>query len=326
MRAVQVHEPGGPQVLQVTEVADPRPGPGQALVAVEAAGVNFIDTYQRSGAYPLDLPATLGREAVGTVTDVADDVTHVRVGDRVGVLDQLGCYAEHVAVDASRAVPVPADLDVDVACALLLQGTTAHYLTTSTAPLGSDDTVLVYAASGGVGRLLVQLAVRRGARVLAATSSQTKADDARALGADAVIRYRDGDQVIDVAAAVAELTGGRGVDVVYDSVGATTFDHSLRSLRPRGLLALFGQSSGPVPPLDLQELNRHGSLYVTRPSLDAYVADRAELTARTDELFTRAAAGDLDVRIGGRHPLDDAATAHADLEAGATSGKLLLHP
>lgn len=326
MRAVQVHEPGGPEALQVTEVDDPAPAAGQAVVAVEAAGVNFIDTYQRSGAYPLDLPATLGLEAVGTVTAVADDVTDVRVGDRVGVLDQLGAYAEQVAVDASRAVPVPAELDADVACALLLQGTTAHYLATSTAPLGSDDTVLVYAASGGVGRLLVQLAVRRGARVLAATSSAAKADDARSLGASEVIRYRDGDEVIDVAAAVRELTDGRGVDVVYDSVGATTFDHSLRSLRPRGLLALYGQSSGPVPPVDLQELNRHGSLYVTRPSLFAYVADRDELTSRTDELFALAAAGDLDVHVGGRYPLDDAAAAHRDLTSGATSGKLLLHP
>ena len=326
MRAVQVHEPGGPAALQVAEVDDPRAGADQVVVAVETAGVNFIDTYHRSGAYPLELPATLGLEAVGTVTAVGGDVAHVAVGDRVGFLDQRGAYAEQVAVDAARTVPVPDGLDGDVACALLLQGTTAHYLATSTATLGSDDAVLVYAASGGVGRLLVQLAVRRGARVLAATSTATKADDARALGADDVIRYRDGDEVVDVAAAVRERTDGRGVDVVYDSVGATTFDHSLRSLRPRGLLALYGQSSGPVRPLDLQELNRHGSLYVTRPSLFAYVADRDELTARTDELFASAVAGDLDVRIGGRYPLAEAARAHADLEAGGTSGKLVLHP
>lgn len=326
MQAVRVHRPGGPESLQVDEVDEPSPGSGEVAVRVEAAGVNYIDTYQRSGAYPLDLPATLGLEGVGEVLAVGSDVRGVGVGDRVGWADQLGSYADQVVVAADRTVRVPVDLDAEVATALLLQGMTAHYLAHSTYPLDGDDTALVYAAAGGVGRLLVQLAKRRGARVLACTSSEEKAEQVRALGADEVIRYRDGDQVIDVAAAVRDLTDGAGVQVVYDSVGAATFDHSLRSLAPRGTLVLYGQSSGPVPPLDLQQLNTHGSLFVTRPSLFAYVADHDELGWRAGALFELARTGQLEVRVHDRYPLTAAADAHRDLESGTTTGKLLLRP
>lgn len=326
MRAVRITRPGGPEVLDLVDVEDPTPGAGEVVVQVERAGVNFIDTYHREGRYPLELPSGLGLEGVGTVAAVGEGVRHRQVGDRVGFSDQLGAYAQTVAVPAERTVPVPDDLDADVACALLLQGMTAHYLAHSTYPLDEADTALVYAASGGVGRLLTQLAARRGARVLACTSTAAKADDARALGADEVIRYRDGDEVVDVAAAVHELTGGRGVDVVYDSVGATTFEHSLRALTRRGTLVLYGASSGPVPPVDLQVLAQHGSLFVTRPKLFDYVVDGDELAWRAGSLFDLARHGDLDVRIHGTYPLADVAAAHRDLEGGGTSGKLLLAP
>ncbi len=326
MRAVRIHQHGGPAAMSLDDIDDPTPGDGQVVVRVEAAGVNFIDTYQRSGTYPLDLPSGLGLEAVGEVTAVGAGVTDRQVGQRVGFTDQLGAYAQAIAVPADRTVVVPRDLDSDVACALLLQGMTAHYLSHSTYPLGRDDTALVYAASGGVGRLLVQLATRRGARVIACTSTQEKADDARALGASDVIRYRDGDEVVDVGAATRELTDGRGVDVVYDSVGATTFDHSLRALARRGTLVLYGAASGPVPPVDLQTLAQHGSLFTTRPKLFDYIVDADELAWRAGALFDLARQGDLDVRVHGAYPLADVADAHRDLESGTTSGKLLLHP
>jgi NADPH:quinone reductase len=322
MRAVRFGETGGPEVLGVEEVADPRPGPGQVLVEVAAAGVNFIDTYQRSGAYPVDLPRTPGLEGAGRIRAVGDGVAHRFVDERVAWTDGDGSYAELVVLEAERTVPVPGAVADDLAAAVMLQGMTAHYLANSTHRLSGDDTCLVYAAAGGVGRLLVQLAKRRGARVLACTSTDDKEAEVRRLGADEVIRYRD----VDVADAVRELTGGRGVDVVYDSVGADTFDASLSALRPRGLMVLFGQSSGPVPPLDLQELNRRGSLFITRPSLFAYASTADELEWRAGAILDLVASGDLDVRVHERYPLEEAGRAHADLESGTTSGKLLLVP
>jgi NADPH:quinone reductase len=322
MRAVRVHETGGPEVLRVDEIDDPDPGPGEVLVEVAAAGVNFIDTYQRTGAYPVELPHTLGLEGAGTIRAVGEGVQHRRVGERVAWSDGAASYATLTTLRAERTVPVPTAVDDDLAAAVMLQGMTAHYLANSTHRLTRDDTVLVYAAAGGVGRLLVQLAKRRDARVLACTSTDEKEAEVRRLGADEVIRYRD----VDIADTVRELTGGRGVDVVYDSVGADTFDASLRCLRPRGLMVLFGQSSGAVPPLDLQELNRRGSLFVTRPSLFHYVSSPDELEWRAGAVLDLVASGDLDVRVHERYPLEDAARAHTDLESGTTSGKLLLVP
>jgi NADPH:quinone reductase len=324
VRAIRLATTGDPEVLAVEDVAAPEPGRGEVLVEVAVAGVNFIDTYQRSGLYPLELPTGLGFEGAGTVTAVGDGVTDRQVGDRVAWADALGSYAEQVVVAAERAVRVPAAVDLEVAAALMLQGMTAHYLSHSTYPLGRDDTALVYAPAGGVGRLLVQLAIRRGARVIAVTSTEAKAAEARRLGADEVIRYRDEDVVISDE--VRRLTGGRGVQVVYDSVGADTFEQSLRSLALRGTMVLFGQSSGKVPPVDLQVLNQHGSLYATRPSIGAYTATPDELVWRATALFDLYAAGDLDVAIHDRYPLEDAPRAHGDLTSGTTSGKLLLVP
>jgi NADPH:quinone reductase len=324
VRAIRVTDPGGPEVLELTEVDDPTPGDGEVLVRVAAAGVNFIDTYQRSGAYPMETPFGLGLEGAGEIVAVGGGVDPVAVGRHVAWADALGSYADLVTVPAERAVSVPDGVPADVAAALMLQGMTAHYLSHSTYALGRDDVALVYAAAGGVGRLLVQLAVRRGARVIAVTSTDDKEAEARRLGADEVIRYRDEGVVISDEA--RRLTDGRGVQVVYDSVGADTFEQSLRSLALRGTLVLFGQSSGKVPPVDLQTLNQHGSLYVTRPSLGAYTATGDELAWRASTLFDLFAAGELDVAIHDRYPLEDAARAHEDLASGTTSGKLLLVP
>ncbi|MEX2550311.1 MAG: quinone oxidoreductase [Nitriliruptoraceae bacterium] len=322
MRAIRLEQQGGPQVLEVSDVPDPQPGPGEVLVQIAAAGVNFIDTYQRSGLYDLELPAVLGLEGAGEVVALGDGVTTRDLGDIVAWAGTPGSYAEQVVVPADRCVRVPAGVEPTTAAALMLQGMTAHYLTHSTRSLREGDTTLVFAAAGGVGRLLVQLAVRRGARVLAATSTEEKARIVRELGAEEVIRYRD----VDIPSAVRDLTGGDGVDVVYDSVGKDTFFHSLESLKPRGLLVLFGAASGPVPPIDLQLLNRHGSLFVTRPSLAHYVATTDELEWRAHTLFDLVRADALDVAIHEHYALADAARAHADLESGATTGKLLLHP
>lgn len=324
MRAVRVHEPGGLEVIRLEEVDDPTPAAGELLVRVAAAGVNFIDTYHRTGAYPLDTPFGLGLEGAGEVVAVGDGVDDGLVGATVAWADALGSYAELVTLDASRAVPVPPEVGPEVAASLMLQGMTAHYLSHSTYGLGSDDTALVYAPAGGVGRLLVQLATRRGARVIAVTSTEAKEAEARRLGADEVVRYRD--EGVVISDEVRRLTDGRGVQVVYDSVGADTFDQSLQSLAPRGTMVLFGQSSGPVPPVDLQVLARHGSLFATRPVLVAYTATHDELTWRATTLFDLFAAGDLDVAIHDRYPLEDAARAQEDLTSGTTSGKLLLVP
>jgi len=320
MRAIRFSAHGGSEVLELVDVATPTPGPGQLLVDVEVAGVNFIDTYHRTGLYPLPLPSGLGLEAVGTIVAVGDGVTDRSVGQRVAWADQLGSYAQQHAVAAARTVVLPDGLDAGTACALMLQGMTAHYLTFSTFPLGKEHTALVFAAAGGVGRILVQLAVQRGARVLACTSTPEKADAVRALGAHEVIAYRD----VDVAATVRGLTDGHGVDVVYDSVGASTWQASLDSLRPRGTAVFYGNASGPVPPVELGLLNAKGSLYVTRPKLADYVATPEELGWRAGALFGLAAAGHLDVAVHARYPLADIRTAHDDLESGTTSGKLLV--
>ncbi|GGI06857.1 quinone oxidoreductase family protein [Egicoccus halophilus] len=322
MRAVRFHENGGPEVLRVEDADEPRPGPGELVVEVLAAGVNFVDTYQRSGAYPLELPSGLGLEGAGVVRAVGEGVEHRREGDRVAWADQLGSYAQLTSVAADRTVLVPEGVEPDLAAALMLQGLTAHYLTSSTYKLGSDDTALVYAAAGGVGRLLVQLAKRRGARVLACTSTDDKEAEVRRLGADEVIRYRD----VDLVAAVREHTDGQGVDVAYDSVGRDTFAASLDALHPRGMLVLYGASSGKVEPLDPQVLNAKGSLYLTRPSLHDYVATSDALEWRANALFELVSQEQLEVHVHARHALDEVAQAHRDLESGQTAGKLLLQP
>ncbi len=320
MRAIRFERTGGPEVLAVVELPDPEVGPGEVLVDVEHAGLNFIDTYHRSGLYPVPLPSGIGLEGVGVVRTVGDGVTDRRVGQRVAWADRMGSYAEAIAVPAARTVVVPDGLAPATACALMLQGMTAHYVTASTFPLSEGQTALVYAAAGGVGRLLVQLAAQRGARVLACTSTDEKAAAARALGAAETIPYRE----VDVAARVRELTGGIGADVVYDSVGATTWRSSLAAARPRGTVVFYGNASGPIPPMDLQELSRHGSLFTTRPRLGDHIATTDELGWRAGVLFDLAASGRLDVHVHGHRPLVEAAAAQTELESGTTSGKLLL--
>jgi len=320
MKAVRFTTTGGPEVLEVVDLESPRPGPGQVLVDLEYAGVNFIDTYHRSGTYPLPLPSGNGLEGVGVISAVGEGVTTREVGQRVAWSDTLGSYAEQVAVNADRCFIVPDGVDSATACALALQGMTAHYLAFSTFPLGKEHTALVYAAAGGVGRILVQLAVQRGARVLACTSTEAKAAEVRALGAHEVIPYRD----VDVAATVRELTGGVGADVAYDSVGAATWQSSLDSLRPRGVGVFYGNASGMMPPIDLMELNKRGSLFVTRPKLLDHVATVEELEWRAGSLHGLVTSGNLDVKIHATYPLVEAARAQRDLESGTTSGKLLL--
>jgi NADPH2:quinone reductase len=298
----------------------PAPAAGEALVRVAYAGVNFIDVYKRTGLYPVPLPATLGEEGAGTVAAVGAGVAGVRAGDRVAWAGALGAYAEYALVPAAKLVPLPAAVDDRRGAAVMLQGMTAHYLAASTYPLGAGDRCVVHAAAGGVGLLLVQIAKRRGAEVFATAGSDEKAALARAAGADHAIVYTRGDWAAEVRA----LTGGRGVQVVYDSVGAATFAAGLAVLAPRGLMALFGQSSGPVPPLDPQLLNRHGSLFLTRPTLAHHVATRDELLWRAGELFAWMAAGALDVRVGAEFALGDAAEAHRALEGRRTTGKVLL--
>jgi NADPH:quinone reductase len=323
MRAIQVRGNGGPEVLEPAEVDDPRPGPGELLVEVAAAGVNYIDTYQRSGLYPVDLPFVPGLEGAGTVVEVGEGVAGFSPGGRVAWASALGSYAERVVVPAAAAVPVPDGVDDDVAAGALLQGMTAHYLVTSTYPVREGDAVLVHAAAGGVGLLLTELAKARGARVIGTVSTEEKEKLARQAGADEIVRYTE---VADVAAEVRRLTGGEGVAAVYDGVGANTFDASLASLRPRGMLALFGASSGPVPPFDLQRLNAGGSLFLTRPSLGHHTATRDELTWRAGEVFDAIGRKELTIRIGGRYPLADARRAHEDLQGRRTTGKLVLLP
>lgn len=320
MRAVMVRRPGGPDVLEPAEVPDPRPGPAEVVVDIAASGVNFIDVYHRAGAYPRSLPFVPGVEAAGTVRELGRDVRGVQVGDRVAWVNIPGGYAELAAVRADRLVPLPDGLSESAAAAVLLQGMTAHYLAHDVYPVADGDTVLVHAAAGGVGLLLTQLVKLRGGRVFATVSTAEKERLARAAGADHVIRHGQA----DVAAMVRELTGGRGAAVAYDGVGAPTFDASLASLRTRGMLALFGQAGGAVPPVDLQRLNSAGSVFVTRPNLSDYIASREELLARAGHVLKLTAAGLLWVHVDRTRHLDQAAAAHRDLQQGRSAGKLLL--
>ena len=321
MRAVRISTPGGPEKLELVETVDPVPEAGELVVNVEAAGVNFLDIYQRSGLYPIQLPSTLGMEGAGEVVAVGEGVSNRRVGDRVAWADCLGSYAERACMPASRTVPIPKSLKTRDAAAVMLQGITAHYLVTSTVRIDDSHTVLVYAPTGGVGHILVQLAKLRGARVLACTSAE-KVERARALGVDAVIPYRE----VDVPMAVRDLTDGEGVDVVFDSVGRDTFHDSLCSLSLRGLFVSFGQSSGPVDAFDTEELETHGSLTITRPMLSDYLADADELSWRAEAILGLVVNGRLDVDVHQLYELEQAAQAHTDLESGLTTGKLLLVP
>ena len=323
MRAIQVTETGGPEVLRLAELPDPEPGPGQLLVELAAAGVNYVDTYQRSGAYPMPLPFIPGSEGAGTVTAVGPDTSGFAVGDLVAWATNPGSYVELAVVPAERAVPVPQGVDSETAGGSLLQGMTAHYLTVSVHAVQPGETVLVHAAAGGMGLLLTQLATARGARVIGTVSTPEKERLAREAGAADVIRYGEVD---DVAGEVRRLTGGDGVAAVYDGVGASTFDASLASLRPRGMLALYGAASGPVPPVDPQRLNSAGSVFLTRPKLADYVVTRDELAWRAGEVFDALQNGSLRISIGGRYPLAEAHRAHEDLQSRRTTGKLLLLP
>jgi NADPH:quinone reductase len=309
-------------VLEYGQIDRPSPRADELLVDIAAAGVNYIDTYHREGVYPMGLPLVLGLEGAGTVAEVGADVTGFKPGDRVVWMGGLGSYAEQVSIKADVAVPVPDGIDDETAAAALLQGITAQYLVTSTYPVQPGDTVLVHAAAGGVGLLLVQLAKARGATVIGTVSTPEKAKLAREAGADHVINYTEA----DFAAETRELTGGKGVRVVYDGVGRTTFDGSLASLGVRGYLVLFGASSGAVPPVDPQRLNSGGSLYLTRPTAGHYTADPEELRGRAADVFGAIASGALSVRVGGRYPLAEARRAHEDLHSRRTTGKLLLLP
>ncbi|GAA1649856.1 quinone oxidoreductase family protein [Georgenia ruanii] len=327
MRAIHATEAGGPEVLSVVDMPEPHARPGELVVRLAAAGVNFRDTYERSGVYPMPFPHVPGAEGAGTVTAVGEGVTDVAVGDRVAWADARASYAEQVLVPAAAALPVPDGLDLETAAALPLQGMTAHYLVASTFPLGPGQTALLTAAAGGVGLLLTQMATARGARVIGLVGSREKEVLAREAGAAEVVRYTELDDLTaELPGIVRELTGGAGVDVAYDGVGRTTFDASLASLRRRGMLVLFGGASGQVPPFDLQRLNSVGSAFVTRPKLADYVADREELLWRAGEVFGAAVAGRLTVRVGARFPLAEARQAHEALEGRGTTGKVLLVP
>jgi NADPH2:quinone reductase len=320
MRAIRIHEVGGPEAMRLEDVPDPSPGPGHALVRIAAAGVNFIDVYFRTGLYPAPLPFGPGLEAAGTVTAIGDGVTGLAVGDRVAYTGHPGSYAELNAVPAERLVVLPDGLSFRDGAAAMLQGTTAHYLALATFALQRGDTCLIHAAAGGVGLLLCQVAKMRGATVIGTVSTEEKAALARAAGADHLVLYT----TQDFAAEVKRITNGRGVDVVYDGVGKTTFDKGLDCLRPRGMMVLFGQSSGPVPPFDLGILNAKGSLFVTRPSLFHYLATRAELVERAGEVLTWIRDGKLKLRVEHVFPLAEAADAHRALEGRTTTGKILL--
>jgi len=322
MKAIQIHETGGPDVLKLADLPIPEPGPGQVLIRVEAIGVNFIEIYFRKGTYKAALPLTPGSEAAGTVEELGPGVTGFAAGDAVASTAVLGSYAEYALVPAAQLVKVPHGLSMEHAAAAMLQGMTAHYLAYSTFPIKKGDTCLVHAGAGGVGLLLTQIATRLGARVITTVSTAEKAELSREAGASEVILYTEQDFETEIK----RLTGGKGVDVVYDSVGKTTFDQSLNCLRPRGMLALFGASSGPVPPFDLIQLSGKGSLFVTRPTLWHYIATRAELEWRAGDVLGWAAKGELNLRTEHIYPLADAAQAQSDLEGRRTTGKILLEP
>ena len=322
MHAICIHKHGGPEALRYEEVSASEPGAGEARVRIEAAGLNYIDVYHRTGLYPsTNMPFTPGMEGAGVVEAVGPGVTEVNVGDRVGYAMHQGSYTEVATVPSEVLVPLPDSIDTQSAAAAMLQGMTAHYLTRSTYPLSTGDTILVHAAAGGVGLLLIQMAKTLGARVFGTVSTPEKAQLATEAGADEVILYTQ----TDFEAEVKRFTDGQGVDVVYDSVAKTTFDKSLNCLRPRGYLALFGQSSGPVPPFDLSRLSR-GSLFITRPGLGHHAADREELMGRAIDLFEWISSGTLKLRIDRIFPLQDAADAHRALEGRQTTGKVLLIP
>jgi NADPH2:quinone reductase len=320
MQAIQIKKTGGPEVMELVELPTPRPGTGQVLVKVEAAGVNFIDTYLREGRYPAELPFIPGQEAAGTVIALGEGVSSFKVGDRVAWNGTRGTYAEFACAPASGLLKIPDAMSFEQAAAVLLQGMTAHYLAYDTHAIRVGETVLIHAGAGGVGLLLTQMAKRLGARVLTTVSTEKKAELSRRAGADKVILYTTESFVEEVK----RQTDGDGLPVVYDSVGKTTFEDSLKCLRPRGLLALYGASSGAVPPFDLIRLSTLGSLYVTRPTLKDYVRTRTELERRVADVFGWVARGELHVRVGARYRLEDAAQAHRDLEGRKTTGKVLL--
>ena len=322
MKAIRVHAPGGPDALRYEEIERLAPGPGQVLVKIEAAGVNFIDIYQRTGHYKVPLPVTLGQEAAGTVSAVGPGVAAPKVGERVAYASLLGAYAEYAVVPADRVVVLPDGVSSKQGAAVMLQGMTAHYLATSTYALKPGDACLVHAAAGGVGLLLCQIAKLRGARVLGTVSTREKAALARGAGADDVILYTEQDFETEVK----RLTNGAGLQVIYDSVGKTTFEKGLGCLAPRGMMVLYGQSSGPVGPFDPQALSQKGSLFLTRPTLAHYIATRAELLARAGEVLGWIKSGKLTVRIERELPLAQAAEAHRLLEGRKTTGKVLLVP
>jgi NADPH2:quinone reductase len=322
MKAVQVSQTGGPEALEYKDVPDPKPQANEALIEVKAIGLNFIDVYFREGRYPAKLPFVDGQEAAGIVREVGSDVKAVKPGDRVAYTGVLGAYAEKTVVPAERLVKLPEHVDFETAASLMLQGMTAHYLTHSTYPLKNGETCLVHAAAGGVGLLLVQMARMLGAHVIGTAGSQDKAKLAKDAGADEVILYQEQDFVQETK----RMTGGKGVHVVYDGVGKTTFEPGLDVLRPRGYMVLFGGASGAVPPFDLIKLSQKGSLFITRPTLAHYISDPAELQQRATDVLGWAASGKLKVRIGQKYPLKDAAQAHRDLEGRKTTGKTLLLP
>jgi NADPH2:quinone reductase len=322
MRAIQISQTGGPEVLQYTDVPTPQPKPSEALVKIAAAGVNFIDIYHREGRYPVKPPFIPGQEAAGTVTEVGRAVTTLKPGDRVAYTGIMGGYAEYAAVPADRLVKIPDGLSERDAAAVMLQGMTAHYLVYDTYPLKKGETALAHAAAGGVGLLLVQMAHQVGARVIGTVSTEEKAKLARDAGADEIIRYTEQ----DFEAETKRLTSNKGVDVVYDSVGKTTFEKGLNVLRPRGYMVLYGGSSGAVPPFDLIQLSQKGSLYVTRPTLVNYIATRDELEKRASAVLGMIARGKLKIRCEHIYPLKEAQQAHRDLQSRKTTGKLLLIP
>ncbi len=322
MKAIQIKQTGGPEVMELVDLPVPQPKPREALVKIQAVGVNFIDIYNREGRYKQALPFVLGQEAAGTVSAVGSEAHGVAVGDRVAYTMSLGSYAEYAAVDADRLVKIPAGVSERQAAAALLQGMTAHYLAYDTYPLKKSETALVHAAAGGVGLLLVQMAHNIGVRVIATVSTEEKAKLARAAGADDIILYT----LTDFEAETKRLTGGKGVDVVYDSVGKMTFDKGLNLLRPRGMMALYGGSSGPVAPFDPLILTQKGSIFLTRPSLGAYVITPEDLQRRAGAVFDMIRDGKLNLRIEHIYPLAEAQQAHRDLEGRKTTGKLLLIP
>ena len=322
MKAIQVATTGGPEVLKLVDLPIPEPKPHEAVVQIKAAGVNFIDVYFREGRYPAPLPFIDGQEAAGVVTSIGNDVSAINVGDRVAYTGALGAYAEYAAVPTDRLVKIPDQLDFTQAAACMLQGMTAHYLTHSTYPIKRGDSVLIHAAAGGVGLLLVQMAKNLGAYVIGTAGSKGKADLAREAGADEVIIYTEQ----DFESETRRLTDGKGVHVVYDGVGKTTFEKDLNVLRPRGYLVLFGGASGAVPPFDLMKLTQKGSLFVTRPSLAHYITTREELEQRSTDVMQMITRGDLKLRIHKTYPLAEAQQAHRDLEGRKTTGKLLLVP